>query len=76
MSTEKGTAILCLVLNMIVIPGIGSFLGNKKKTGLSQIGISIISFPLMYFYIGLILFPIVWIWGVITGIQILKEADR
>lgn len=31
MSTEKGTAILCLVLNMIVIPGIGSFLGNKKK---------------------------------------------
>lgn len=75
MSNEKGTAILCLVLNMIIIPGVGSFLGGWRKTGIIQAILSIISFPLMFLYVGFILLPAVWIWGVVTGIQIIQRAD-
>ena len=76
MTIDKSTAILGLVLNIIVLPGVGSVLAQQKKIGIIQICLSILSFPLMYYYVGFITFSLVWIWGIITGIQVINSVNQ
>ncbi|MCH8519799.1 MAG: hypothetical protein LAT82_03520 [Nanoarchaeota archaeon] len=76
MSVDKSTAILGLVLNIVVLPGIGSILAQQRNIGIIQIFVSLISFPLMYYYIGFITFSMVWIWGIITGVQIINSVNE
>lgn len=86
--TEKvghSMAIVCLLLNIFLFPWLGTLLGKHKawkmQLGLWIAGIAlmIISFPLMFILIGFLLAPLagialfaVWIWGIVTGVQILK----
>ena len=71
----KGIAIAALLLNILILPGIGTLVGGRTKTGVIQLVISIISLPLILVLIGIPLFIAMWIWGIVTGIQIIKEAD-
>ncbi|HLE97965.1 MAG TPA: hypothetical protein VI997_11385 [Candidatus Thermoplasmatota archaeon] len=58
-------ALICLVIN-ILVPGIGTIvagvLGNKP-----QIGKGIAQLVLTIIVVG-------WIWGIVTGIQLLQNA--
>lgn len=68
-------AIVCLLLNVLVIPGLGSLIANKKREGIWQLVLSIVGFPLVFVLVG---FPILigaWIWGLITGVQLIKESQ-
>jgi hypothetical protein len=70
----QGLAIAALILNIIIFPGLGTLIGGKTKTGIWQLVLAIISLPLMLVIIGFPLFIGVWIWGLVTGIQLIKEA--
>lgn len=85
----QAMAIAGLILNIIVIPGLGSLI-NSRKEGLWQIiffiaGIGLLfygifsfsamgSYALVLLVTGGILLLIAWIWGLITGIHLIKEA--
>ncbi len=67
-------AIVSLLLNIFVLLGIGSMIGGKMKTGVIQLVLTLVSLPLMLVLIG---FPLAfgsWIWGIVTGIQMINES--
>lgn len=72
---SQGIAIAALLLNILTIPGIGSLVGGRTSTGVIQLVLSIIAIPLMFVLIGIPLYLGMWIWGIVTGVQILKEAE-
>lgn len=71
---SQGLAIAGLLLNIFIFPGVGSLIGGKQKTGLSQVILAAISLPLMLILVGFITMLVAWIWGLITGIQMVQEG--
>ena len=79
-------AIVCLILNIIILPGLGSLIGGKIKQGIWQLSLFIGGFAIGIFLtltivgavIGIplmIILPVIaWIWGIITGVELIKEA--
>ena len=72
---SEGTAVTALVLN-IVIPGAGSLVAGRTSQGVLQLVLWVVSFPLMFVLIGFPMLLAVWIWSLVTGIQILEESKR
>lgn len=73
-SDNKVLAIIGLVLNVVVLPGLGSIVGGRIKTGIIQLALFLISIPLMLILIGFVTAFAVWIWGLVTGIQMIQEG--
>lgn len=72
-SKSETIAIIGLILNVLILPGLGSIIGGKTKTGIWQIILSVIGIILSFIIIGIPILIAVWIWGLITGIQIVQE---
>lgn len=82
---DNTLAIVGLILNLILLPGLGSIVGGKIKEGIWQLvilfGSVLLSLILFVTIIGIpvaILLIIggpiaAWVWGLITGIQMIKE---
>ena len=75
MNNNQVIAILALILNILVIPGLGTLIAGNTKTGVWQIVLAIISIPLMFILIGFPLMLGVWIWGLVTGIKLVRESS-
>ncbi|HEX9105103.1 MAG TPA: hypothetical protein VF997_22985 [Polyangia bacterium] len=72
---SDGTAVTALVLN-IIIPGVGSLVAGRTSQGVVQLVLWVVSFPLMFVLIGFPMLFAVWIWSLVSGIQILEESKR
>ena len=79
-----GLAIVALILNVLFIPGLGTLVAGKSKTGAWQlvllvIGIIFVSvayvFETTVFYLGVPIAIAAWIWGLVTGISLLQGAE-
>lgn len=85
-SGDKTLAIIGLIVNIIILPGLGSIIGGRIKTGIWQlvlfvIGcfIALIGIPLSLILIGIpmvicgaLLAFAIWIWGIVTGVQMIQ----
>lgn len=72
---SEGTAVTALVLN-IIIPGAGSLVAGRTSQGVVQLVLWVVSFPLMFVLIGFPMLLAVWIWSLVSGIQIMEESKR
>ena len=70
-------AIVALVLNAVIypLPGIGSLVGGKVRAGIWQLALGIIGDLLFVFWIGIPIWLVAWVWGVITGAKLIQEAQ-
>ncbi len=75
-NNSMGLAIISVILNFLVIPGLGSLVGGKTKPGIWQIILFLIGAIGTYFFYNLfgIIVLIAWVWGVVTGIKMIQEA--
>jgi hypothetical protein len=83
-SSGKGRvlAIIALILNILIFPGLGSLVGRKIKIGIWQFAIAVVGSIVWLIYgdtltyggFGAALIFAAWIWGIVTGIQIVKES--
>ncbi len=71
---SQGLAIAALILNILVLPGLGTIIGGRTKTGVIQLVITLISIPLCLVIIGIPILIGMWIWALITGIDIVKNS--
>ena len=53
--------------------GVGQIYNGQIKKGLILIGVQILNALLMFLIIGLITYPVVWIWGIFDAY---KKAER
>jgi hypothetical protein len=73
---DKSIQIVGLILNILILPGLGTIIGGGAKhrnTGITQLVLALVSLPLMLILIGIPLFIGVWIWGIVTGIKMVQE---
>lgn len=71
---SQSLAIAALLLNIFILPGLGSLIAGRTKVGVIQVILVVVSIPLLFLIIGIPLLIGTWIWGLVTGIQIIKEA--
>jgi len=72
---SEGTAVTALVLN-IMLPGVGSLVAGRTSQGVTQLVLWLVSFPLCVVLVGFPMLLAVWIWSLVSGIQILEESKR
>ena len=61
-STEEKNPLLALILSFLIV-GLGQFYNGHSTKGIILFVLAIISGILIFFFIGLILWPIVWIYA-------------
>lgn len=71
---DKALAIIGLIINILILPGLGSIIGGRIKAGIWQLVLFIIGIPLCFVIIGIPLIIAVWIWGIVTGIQMVQAS--
>lgn len=72
---SQALAIVCLILNILVIPGLGSVIGGKTKEGIWQLVLTLVGTILSVIIIGIPIIIVAWVWGIITGVRIVQEAQ-
>ncbi|MBS3168032.1 hypothetical protein J4216_02840 [Candidatus Woesearchaeota archaeon] len=72
---DKTLAIIGLLINVLIFPGLGTIIGGKTKTGIIQLVLMVVSIPLMLVLIGFLLAFGIWIWGIVSGVQLIQEAQ-
>src|SRR3989344_3690961 len=72
-SSQRGLAIAGLIINILILPGLGTVIGGNMRTGLIQLIVAIVSIPLMWIIIGIPIFLGVWIWAIVSSVQQIKE---
>lgn len=72
---SQGLAIVGLLINILVFPGLGSIIGGRTSIGIIQILLTLISIPLMFVVIGFPLIFAVWIWGIVTGVRMVEDSE-
>jgi len=71
---SAGQAVIALFLNALVCPGAGSIVGGRTGVGAAQLAMFAVGLPLAIFTIGIPLMLVAWVWGMVTGAQLLAEA--
>ena len=73
---SQGIAIAALLLNILILPGLGSLIGGRTTEGVIQLVLFIVGIPLSFVLIGIPLVIAMWIWALVTSVQIIKEAEE
>jgi len=71
---SNGVAILLLILNVIILPGLGTIIGGKNKEGIWQLILAIIGWITLIFWIGIPILLVAWIWGIFSGVKLIQES--
>ena len=74
-------AIVCLLLNVIILPGLGTTIARsvqKKqlKNGIWQLVLFVVGIPLILVIVGFFMMGAAWIWALVDSIKIVKEASK
>ena len=83
-------AIIGLVLNIVILPGLGTLIGGRVGTGILQmvlfmlgtglvIGGAIFAIFLVgipFLIAGLLLMFSMWIWGIVSGVRMIQEGEE
>jgi TM2 domain-containing membrane protein YozV len=71
----EAVALTGLALNLCV-PGVGSLVAGRTALGLMQLSLLIVGIPLCFVLIGLPVVLAAWVWGLVSGITALREAQQ
>ena len=69
-----GQAVASVFLNALVCPGVGSMVGGRTGTGVAQMTLFALGLPMALFVVGIPMMIVAWIWGMVTGAQLLRDA--
>jgi len=67
-------AVVCFILNIIILPGLGSIIGGRKNEGIWQLVLFIAGIPLAFVLIGIPMMIAAWVWALVTSIKIVKSV--
>lgn len=76
---SSAIAIVALVLNLVIWPGLGTMVGGRIGEGLAQglltlLGILLI-FTIFLAPLAFVLLAAMWVWALVSGIQLINQAN-
>lgn len=88
--TSQTIAIIALLLNILVIPGLGTIIAGKVMTGILQLVFFIVGLLLVvggaifavlligipFLIAGLILMFTMWVWSIVSGVRLITAAEK
>ena len=81
LTTSEG--LVLLLLNILIIPGLGTLifsftkLSHRRTEGIIIFSLALVSIPLFIVLIGFLLFPIMWIISLVNSIIIMtKDVEK
>ena len=83
-------AIIGLVLNIVILPGLGTLIGGRVGTGILQMVLFMLGTGLVvggaifaiflvgipFLIAGLLLMFSMWIWGIVSGVRMIQEGEE
>lgn len=69
----SNTSIIALILNLF-FPGVGSLVASRTKEGIWQVVLWVLSIPLMFLGIGIVVYLVAWIWALVTSISLIRGS--
>ncbi len=74
---SQTVAIVALILNIIIMPGLGTLVGGRIREGIWQLVLLWIGVFLSMFLIGVPLVIVIaaWIWGIVSGVRLIQESQ-
>jgi TM2 domain-containing membrane protein YozV len=72
----KAVAIIGLLVNILLFPGLGTVIGGRTKNGVWQMVLFGTGLILSVIEIGIIIIIAAWIWALITSVGILQRDVR
>lgn len=72
---SQGLAVAALILNILVIPGLGTIIAGRTRTGVWQLVGFVVGIPLALLLVGIPLMFAMWVWGIVTGVQLVQESQ-
>lgn len=77
---SQAIAIVALVLNLVIVPGLGTLVGGRIGEGLAQLGLLVFGvlliFTILLIPISIVCFIAAWVWGIVSGIQLITAASQ
>lgn len=70
----QSLGIIVLILN-VFLPGIGTIAAGRVSEGLMQFILYVIGAFLSFFVIGIPIVIIVWIWALVTSIEVIRASQ-
>ncbi|MBU0977374.1 MAG: hypothetical protein KKD18_03080 [Nanoarchaeota archaeon] len=70
-----GLAIVSLILNILIIPGLGTLVAGRMRSGVWQLLLAVVGFILSFVLIGIPILIAAWIWGLVSGVRFIQEAE-
>jgi len=68
-------AIIGFIINLVLMPGLGTLIGGKIKRGIWQLVLFWIGVLLIGIFIGIPIIIAAWIWGIVSGIRLIQETQ-
>lgn len=76
-SVGLGISLTSLLLNIFVLPGLGTLIAKPKdRQGILQLVLTIVGIALAFFIVGIPMIIASWIWSLSTSIKLIKKADK
>ena len=73
-SGRQTRAVIGIVLNLIIMPGLGTIVGGDTRTGLWQIFLVIVGAVTAAWLVGFILIFAAWVWAIVSSVEQLQRA--
>ncbi len=87
---SQALAIVALILNVIILPGLGSLIGGRVLAGILQMVFSLLGLGLVvggaifsifligipFLIAGLVLMFSMWVWSIVTGVRLIQESEE
>jgi TM2 domain-containing membrane protein YozV len=73
---NEGQAVAALLLNVLLLPGVGSLVGGQTSAGVAQLMMCLIGIPLCFIVVGIPLVFASWVWALVTGVQLVTAARQ
>ena len=74
-NNNKTLAIVGLIINILIWPGLGTIIGGDTGKGIGQMILFLISIPLCFILIGIPLLIGIWVWAIISSINQIKNSE-
>ena len=75
---SQATAIVGLILNIVIWPGLGSLIGGEMvgwAQGFLMLLGAILTITIIGALLGIPLMIGMWVWGIVTGVQMINRAN-
>jgi TM2 domain-containing membrane protein YozV len=71
---DRGTALAALLLNVLVLPGLGSLVGGRPAAGVAQLVLFVVGIPFCLVGVGFFMLLAAWVWALVSGIRLVSEV--